>query len=425
MLRITKTKLLIFITVILIILEYHLFYLVPIPNYYVRAFLGRFSRIGLGFIAFIIYLFLYKTKVPKSIEYCCGYAFFVFIVLSLFSYLSYPQQGIFQVLGATSQYLCVLYVKPLYIMLDKYVKLDCFLKLINIVVFVWYVVMIFQNYLATTNGTMILQHYFQTDEVLIGEGRADNARISILSLGIIVPIYNFNNLLNYYYRKKISLATAILNLISFIVGTYCIVFLSQGRAETLYYLVSIFAVFLFYPSKSYKSIVKIFAIYGLVLVAIFSGVVSDFIATFEEGSELYFSTYYRIYEYKYFMYSFIMNPFLGKGLFYSSYSDIYQSSNGVMWNNDVGIIGMLGSTGIIGTTLFLYIIFKLSKSVRVLYKFHDNYFGLILGMAIYLIIGSVSILFTDPSFIMCLPIIFAISQIRTRDIKRCTNGKIY
>lgn len=409
-LKLKRSGLVFFFAVIVLILEYHFWYLIGIPNFTVRALLGRYSRLGIGLLGLVFYMALLKDKVPDSIRFVCRYSVIAFVLLSIYSYAMKPSQGLFYILGGTSHYLCFLYCKPFYILLSKYKREEKFLKALNIVVFIWFIVMLFQSFLSNTSGNLILREYFQNDKVLLGKGRFENARINVLSLGVFIPIYNFYCIVCSKDNKELKKSEMLFHIVSFAFGTYCIIFITQGRAVSLAYIFGLVAIYLMKPSRGNQSILKPFIILIALFILFATGTITSFLDTFGRGSTLYVSTYKRLYEYEYFIRCFFNNPIFGHGLYYNAYSEMYNSNMGVMWNNDVGIIGMLGSTGIIGTGLFIYLIVRIIKSIRAQRKskFHNRVF--LFGMLTYLLMGSVSTLYTDPTMIMMLPILFSLSE---------------
>lgn len=402
--------------ILLAVLEYHFFYLYKLDNI-INIIFNKNSRVGIGFLSLFIWMFSCTYKTNKFIEHFCKYVVFAFIVFLGYSCLICKEQTFYNALESTAHILCLLLVKPLYIVFKQQGTIHKVLKVVNIVAIVWYIVVILQNIAFKNNGQMILQQFFSNSHIYISEGRSENVRMTLISLGNIVPLYNLYNLLQMRDRRcQRRFGNIVFNVSSLVLGCYCIIFIAQTRAYMLAVVGAVIMMFLKETSNSRRIIYNVYFIFAGIIVLYVTGVLDSFLNTFsmDSSNTLAYSTYMRFYEYKECLKYFIENPLVGHGMLIGTNYDLVYSSSvlpgAIIYTSDVGIVGLLGGSGIIGLVLFMWPFIRMIKQYWVLANCGENISWLLVGFITYLILTSVSLMITDYERIFAFPIMIAISE---------------
>lgn len=299
---------------------------------------------------------------------------------------------------AVDQYFFLIWVIPLLYVFYRDRKIDKMISMLSILVTVGYVVLIIN---------VILKNTFNISFFQIEEWNWRNGSIRIpdsSSFAALAMLYYWIRFLN---TSKQSLLSCL------IIGTGYI-YVERSRAATIAILVSMLSVFLFKQRKSIsKAYMWILTLAGII-VALFGGILSQYLSQFSlENNGA--STSNRILELRFYLEKFVEHKFLGIGTLLNEnlYSIMGISANGNMNYEDIGIFGMLGMVGIVGVTILYiipllrwgYILIKIRRKKEL-----QQHFLLMLGLFVYIIVTSPTLIFLNYQRMPLLPFIWAIYE---------------
>jgi hypothetical protein len=139
-----------------------------------------------------------------------------------------------------------------------------------------------------------------------------------------------------------------------------------------------------------------------------------FINSFSSASSnmLALGTTIRVDAIKYYLERFVSSLFLGDG-FTSDlfYPEIQHGSAGQFFYSDVGIFGLIAEIGIASIWFYLLPLFRAVGTVRIIFKKKlQRDYAFYIGLVIYLLGTSITLIVTDSFRAMAYPLVFAISE---------------
>ncbi len=409
--------------IVTILLWYQLFYLIAFPQSIdnilkIDNFMPIVSFISLFLL---IILLVTKNKIIKKYNDFFSYIYwliFAVLLLVVYSILKYPEQSIFTTFKIGISFLVIIFSVPVLLMLEKSKYTVLVWKIINLVAFLWYMVIIIQTIYYSKYGLFLFDFwtYFQR---YFNQGQY-GLRISLHAFGNIMVLYN---LVNLYYKRGLIKFWHMMN---FIVGISALIFIQQTRALYVYLAICIMCIIL--KNKNKKLISKITIMFFIIYVLIFTDFIPSFISSFSIYGDNSISTEARIYSIQYYFMCFLRNPIFGNGLAdgyeESVYAFIEHGPLGIAYYSDIGFIGLLANTGIFSLVILVWPIARLIKQYKITKEYMaDNQRDFMFISIIYLIITSFTYLITESKNAILFPILIGYFEYYTLKV-RLENGEI-
>lgn len=292
-----------------------------------------------------------------------------------------------------------------YALIDIYIKEDKIEKILDLVVTIVFVsvLLTFLNsiYVNITGGSLL---NISTD--IIRNGRH---RLNTPTLNGFMIIYSFYRIImSNMENKKMFIGY-------FIVGMITLFYTDMTRMMEISIIVSILAMILIKKNLNKKQMLLFILLICMLLIisqtSFFSGVLESFSISGEQGG----STSARLNAMLYFKQFTDKNFWLGMGMVRPYRPDLYYTYFGPVGSynclDDIGIFGLFYYYGFLG--LLIYILFLIRIVYIIIRLFNDkkdSYFTLILGLYIFVLSTSTSLIITNAQRAMYIPIIVSISE---------------
>ncbi len=352
----------------------------------------------------------YKEKIEKTLRQYIYVVLGCVLLCALFSFYTYREQSVFQLFRTCEHFLCILMVIPigrLFIIEDGYQKM---FGLLGKIFFIYFIIIIIQTYMYNTYDSVIMQSYFASN--IVGS-RSGSVRIIMSFLANIIIIYEFDKFFNNRFK---GLNDRFFSIIFLVLGLYNVFFITMTRIYTVSVLAAFVFIFLYSNNRINTFIKKMIMAVTAVGVLIGSDLFTTFISTFQGNSSLesVLSAQHKIQSVSYYWESFLSNPLFGMG-FISDASDSYlpilMGSNRMFYLSDVGVFGLLAQMGLTGLFLYLFILFRMWKTLRIIKtQSLQHKYSYLYGVFIFIIITSVSTIITDNYRIFSLPLVICIFE---------------
>lgn len=358
-LKVSATNLIYFFACFAMILEMNFFYLLNLPNV-ISKLSTQYTKTLLGFFScFIVILMAVLRCRIRYIRYLRMYNYFIFcfaLIMIIITMILYPSQKIGTTIRLCSNWLACWLTFPLVYLLQKG-KEKSLLKFMNIISFIWYIILIVQFTIYQNSGIMILKNY----DVVTRDGVI---RLSTSSIGELMIIYNFYKLT----RDEKKLKHKYIYIVQLVLGLYSLIVLQASRGCIVIMFVTLAVIYLVNSKNCYKVYIRVAVLTGALIYLINSNVFWRFIASFSVSGQYRLSTLNRMSAIKYYWSCFIKSPLWG--IAYPGDDEangtILHGLSGTSYVSDVGIIGLMGQTGI--WILIIYFIFL----VRMIYVLKRN-----------------------------------------------------
>lgn len=410
-----KASLLFFCVIILFLFDLNFFYLVKLPPWLllINSKSSKILIVVMGIVMSVWYSFKSK-KFNKEYRY-----YWIYLIITLISVIiviissqsTYYKQGLNSTWKIASSLLIVFLSIPILYLFENGYNIDDLFKYLNIIVMIWYIVVIFQYFTYRKNGHFFLIDYFSSDEFRI---RNNSIRLTLFSLGNIAILYNFNEI----YVKKKSISKKIWNLIILVAGLFCVFFVQQTRMFYIVDCVGVMIIILASSNKPHK------VIWNLMLIGFVFLLLSDYISrlfnSFIAGDDVYNynSSVVRQYANIYFFQSFLKNPWFALGFVSDGVYPYIAHGPALIYNmSDVGFIGLLAQTGLFA--LFIYVMPIIRCTVIIIKIIHRkllNQNTLLFSLYVYMLVSSISLMMTTPSYAILLPVIYAYFEFENRKL---------
>ncbi len=265
---------------------------------------------------------------------------------------------------------------------------------------------------ALLSGLFIIQFFLYDKGVIFlnitPNLRFDSLRITDAAIFINIGlILSFSNFINSYNKLRYRLICLIATILSY----FHVIVIEKTRAIVgiITFCLIIMTIF-----KYRKKIIKI-TISGLVILSILlilstTSVFVNYVKSYDENdisfvarqkSTVYYTSIIK------------ENPFFALGFINPHLEDtsftLLRGPEGVCYRDDVGIIGFGSTFGILGIGWYLALLVKFVKIIKENIKSHliNNYLEL-LGLFVFILLSSVTMIIMDPQRIIMLPVILAI-----------------
>ena len=412
-----------------ILLFYHFFYLFKFSdrlNAFLRKdFLVLFDVILYLFLLVIIYQkgryrHVFYTYDKHLIRYF-ALLFLTIFAITVYSIIKYPSQRVVDILATEAPFLQIIAV-PIYLMIfEKDNGEEKLLKTLNFISFLWSLIIIIAAYSYKYTGSLLfdINTYMEDTVGYIGT-RVYGLRISLGCIGNFSILYNFNRL----YKSKTNGLSKTIIIFELVIQIVALVTVQQTRAWTLIVGICIIIQILLGNKSRNTRTLEALSVVAVMLFLYFSGMLGETVSQFEnmriqsEGV----STTNRMYAVQYYLSVFLSKPIFGNGITSLGsiiYYNVEHGPLGVAYYYDVGVIGLLGQTGL--CSIILYFI-PFSKVMRSLSKMHDfrNILGykynLHISFGVYLILTSATLLITNLSLSPLFPILTAIILYNSKEV---------
>ena len=407
---------------ILFILDYQAFYLFPYPSW-MEFLKNNQLNLTIGFGGIILTLLLYQFNAkynPQLYAKILKYdiiCLLVWIGLVLYSSILYPRQPLRLTVGFHATFLYVFLIIPSLTLLYKKRDPDIIFRMMNIVAFIWYLVLIYQQITYASTRTLVFNIQELTSSTSRELVRYFGIRLSLKSVGGIMILYNFDFIIN----KKKGKAGKYFSLISFILGMYCLIFIAQTRVLSVVVSLGLAAILLSGARKANRKVVVISIVIIILSLLYYYGVfenllfsISTNIANKERGG-----TMIRFDALSYYWKCFLKSPLFGNG-FTSDYyyPSVQHGPSGKSFYSDIGIFGLIGEVGLCSIPLYFYPLFRVCKAAHLLLKRKVVYkCPLLIGLTVYLITSSATLLITATNLMIAFPIIIAYAEYINSELK--------
>lgn len=331
-----------------------------------------------------------KRFIFSNLIFCLFLICFIEMIKSVYNY----NISLLQVIENSSYILIVLsyYIFAYSIRtLNKNIVLNIFM----IFVLILSTILLFQYYLYDKIGFFIYieRHDFRFGSLRMTQGEG------IINIIIIIAFGQILNNNKYKWNQIISYLT-------FFIGLAELILVQKTRYAILCVVVSCIIMIFIKNIKRFLTFIILFSILALLYFFIKNTTFYDQYISSLSNSEGSLMT--RNLEIQFYLDQFKDHKTFGMG-FTPENSTIKSGFFGSYFRDDVGIVGLLNTFGIVG---FVWYILMLGKSILIILKSISlntiKYSYECLGLIIFVILTSATLIITDPQRIVGLPIFFAL-----------------
>lgn len=345
---------------------------------------------GVSFLLFVYYEIRCHKMLHQYTKGIIPYLIMLSIVLiGLVSYTTsqYPFQRFRNTIQQVSTYPVIIMAVPVLILFIRHGGTEKFMEFLNVIAAVWYVMIIVQRYILLFTGSYLFGFSNYASENIFTTNTVRPGRILLPVYGSIMIIYNFVKVYVGIMNKRVRK----FHVIQFVLGIYCMVFVSQSRGPMLAIGFSIAGIVLSWKKPALFKEKEILLSFLLVLAAVFSGIITEFVVSFSTKGDMAFSTTARLDAIQYFWKCFCNNPLFGNGLAIDNrYVDVIRGPEKTAYYCDVGIVGLMGHIGLCSIVVYIIPLIRIiRRSAQIYRKSADRevvFFSV--GIAIYLLTSS-------------------------------------
>lgn len=403
--KMNKVTIICFVFFVLILLDYRLFYLISYPT----ILQGNRMRMIFSMIGAVLSIGMY-TKYnsinPRLFNKCLKFYFACvcsWLFLVLYSCIKYPKQPLLVTVVEHVGLLFVGLIIPALVVFQK--RGNRLFEIANYIVFAWYVILLIQMVVYLKSGELIFSEELYSDI----RTRSYGIRIGLGSFGNAMILYNVNQVFNCYLTKRKKLFSEI----QIILGVICLIFVQQTRAFTAIVLLASMAIVFWGTRKASKKLYLIAIIMIGFIWSLYNGVLSKFLSSFSldiTNSER-LGTIIRLEAIMYYIKCFVNTLFLGNGFANYNYYPSVQygmSSQYQYYYSDVGIFGLIGEIGIFALLFYIGPLIGMCKlAVKILKNKLQKKYAFFLGLVVFLVATSATLIITDDFRIAFYPIVLA------------------
>ena len=392
--------------VIVIFLANIMFFSLPGVASAISSICGFSNKRLVVFLIIVLVFFCFGTKYPRmifkgecsriAIYYICMY-----LLTFLISYLRYHDVGLKTFLSNYYYFGAILLYFPLKYMLKNQNDYNWFVQMIIWIGSIYAIYMIAAKFMYSYSGRIIFDQTAQYVQQRNGSLRLARPASFIC----ISTIFSFTKWIkNSNTGNRVSKRYLVL----FIIGMFCLVWVTQTRIYQVAFLVSCaFTLAKVFDNK--KKLVLFLAI--ILCIPIFIGGVKEFYQSFYNVENIW-GTEIRLSGYTYFLSHMFDNYLCGIGMVLGSSDKLLLTGGKIQYGyivSDMGYCGFLGVFGILGVVLLFFLgrLFLRTKGKieqRNLVKAYPE----VVSLPILFCIMTWSLSFADPQRCLYLPIILAV-----------------
>lgn len=367
-------------------------------------------------IIMIIYLFVFCNHTMKTVLHNIPqikiYSFvvvFSFLFVFSCSKLKYSDQTIARTLiGDSGHYkmLLTVLILPLTYICYRRNGVQVLFKILNVFTAINFVLTTIQLIIYPINGLVFLQGYFVNNAALLLNGVL---KMVLPWFSNIMLIYNFYMFFMCQDQQKKRYKWIYLTI--WILGIINLVITSRARGVIMCLAISYAGMILLDKNTKSGIAKKIFFVVIIFIGVFVTGTITDFIQSFSVTATRAYSTTARLYAISYYWNYFLNHPLFGFGFadYLSHYSIIHGDGRAAI--SDVGIFGQLAKYGVFIIPIYIYPIFR---SFNIIKKTWNSQFVknnlLYLGLYIYMVTSSISIIAIDQFRMLCWPVFLTIIE---------------
>lgn len=397
-------------TFVILLFVYKVMYLIQLPGTY-----GLRTNMVLPMIfsdVFFIGLYLSDKWTLSTAQYSKFLIlFYLFIVLEIiYTFIAYSDEEIYATLAEASTYTLLLAYYPFL----KSCRENLY-KFINAIVICGTIIALLflaQAFLYNTNGTKILKIFgfsYGTIQIVIRNAHIRLIAVDLVSFSSILSIGALCSQDSALVNKK---ARYILNIVSILLyEIYC----TRTRSTVLLILIVLLFTLMFSTKNSSLKKMAIFllilagvAVYWTEIYSFFTGMYHSLLQRTD------WSVYHRFDSYLYYLSVLGKRPIFGNGLLRDtpSNSEYYHLVHGYktypFGYSDVGLIGTGAKLGVIGIAIYVYLIVRAFKNIKIDGKID----GLNLAIAVCMLISTINLSLFDAERLIVLAAFMAIQETR-------------
>lgn len=412
--KIKKSGLLLsLILIFLLVIDYQCFCLVRYP-YTLRGNSWCFVVTVLGALL-AVYNYCVNNKYDRSGYNLALKHYFLciaaFLAICFYSFIKYPSQPIDV---AIVEHISLLYVGltiPFLTLMYKKGGIEQVMSIINIVVFIWYLLLLVQSFVWKNDRSLIfLDDFFTTIQT-----RSHGIRIGLRAFGNIAILYNFDQ----FFHSRVRGKKKLFYFIQCCLGLFCLVCVQQTRAFLAVVLISLAVIMIVGAERRTKKTWILFSAAVLLVILAYTGVLGSFLKTFNMSNDNIhaFGTTVRIEAIAYYFKCFTDNIIFGNGFAnYQYYPTVQYGPFGTFYYSDVGVFGLLAETGLMSVIFYIVpLIHIIRTGIRTQRTEQRKKYAFWIGMIVYLVGTSISLLITDSGRALAYPLVIAM------DLYICAN----
>lgn len=356
--------------------------------------------------AFVVAINLHKSKsivyrnATKWIRFYC-----ITVILMLFVHYLHDSRsnGVSDAMFLRNSYyylICVFAFALIYV-IDKNGGTDKLWKNLLLISIVWTLVLLAQAVVFNKTGRLLMP-YLQQRGLYSNNTRNGMFRNEMRSVAHIIIIYCFDQLYNQRPKKKVTLIFGLLS------GLITMFYVEQTRGYYIAIFLSLFSVMLC-NSKKRKQFIRTSILVVLGFAVLWrTDAIGKLLQSIFNGNDSMATGLVRVEGMKMFWQAFLNNPLWGYG--FQETGDFVHSGVLTYYFNDCGFVGVIGQIGIWAFIIVGIMIFRFGYIVVRMLKNQSSEGSLLLGLYVFFIASSISLIcFWNSTCLLC-PILWAIFE---------------
>lgn len=409
--RLTYGRLILCAVFFLMILEFNFYHLNAFLSYLFVRVNADYNKTLIAVISVACLLLLLLNKKAKKIyttEYpyfnIINLALFFFIVLeTVFGVIRYDQSP-FDIFAEMRHYYIVLMAFPVCYGLEKCANTQKILDRFLTLIFVYVILILLQAIVYNADSLWFLNGYISEKSF-----RDGSLRIGLGSLAPFLLLYSFSCCCDSRRNFRKRCAALITSVVTAGAYVYC----TQTRALNLALGGALLAILMVARYRASKKAVLLYLLAAGIFFCFYQGIFSDLVYSLFFDQSKSSSALGRLYSIKHYLQAFYDNPVFGTGIIRETnlkFAFIKHGSDGLVYSDDVGLIGLIGENGIIGLIFYSLILFRLlyltyEMVIKKKIWNTDTYF--MTGMSVFLILTSATLIITNTMRIFLCPFLLA------------------
>lgn len=337
------------------------------------------------------------------------------VILYIHAIIMYPLNDLLTTYGLGTYYFYAFLAVAMLYIFEQENGFEDFLKMVNIVTAIMYIVSIIQGIHYLRTGGLLFAS--ASSEIIGGMIRDGKVRIDAGAFSNIMLIYNIYNLYN--LRRK-NRRNSFVSMIVIVLGVLNVYFTGQSRIMLLTVMVSVVVLIFIGDGTTKKKLVSGIALFVGAIAIVFSSVSAEFLSSFSSLGDYAGSTIARTNAWVYYFNKFLENPIFAIGFAGDvNYYDLVHGNSGVYYQtllvryyySDVGFIGQLAITGIFSIGIYLWPLFHMIKIVFHFIRQQISKQGaFLIALVCYLVSTSATLIILDANRVIAFPLVIAIFE---------------
>lgn len=398
---------------IMIFVELHYFYLFSLPSEIDFIIYENRSK-WIGMLSVLIAYYCYrnhKSVIAPYMKFLRKYytgLLISLLLICIYTTIKYPLNSPITTYGFASLYLYSFLAIPIIYIVEMDNGIERFMKLLNTITFIIYIVTIIQLLYFNATGSLFFSNYGS-----IGYVRNGSLRLDYGAIATVMLLYNFSHIYNRKKKKKFSLYVLIALQI-------VVLFLSgNSRVYILSLLASIGILVLIGDGSNKKKMIAFSAIIAGIVVLFKYDVIRKLMSSLSITGDYAGSTFARLEAFDYYFKAFLKNPlfaigFAGDDNYYSLIHGggniVFQTVDVSLYYSDVGIVGQLALLGISVINIYIWPFVRFVKEALVSWKRKYAEYQFLMSLAVLLIVTTPTFIILDNVRMISFPIVIAIFE---------------